>query len=307
MKRESIDKLLAFDIKYILCYNFVKKGGIYMFDLYNLLKESDINLVLAVLAIIVIIWFYNELRKAFYETEKSYTERYDKALEAYGEIKELIYKTINLKDNKIENISKEINFSKLYSFAPKLILKKIDELREEKSNNKLMELIKCIDDEIYRIKALQSDSVSNSNSGSFVDVILQFFVRTKMKSFCQPFILFLVSVLSMGSFYQNKFNTLPLYVKIQAISITLEALTILFVLLIFGEKLVRSLFVRSFKNWVILFIFIVIPTILSFINPKVFAIFSFIVTWIYIIFLSRKAFRINHTINAENNSSVVVK
>jgi hypothetical protein len=251
-------------------------------------QSNDKETIVAAFIIVVVIWIYKEVRNNYIESDRLTAERINKALEVYGELGVELSNLLHRKSN--ENLL-DTKLSKSYPYLPKRLLEKFMEwkLDGEKEEN-IQNLLEKLNIEIIRLKRKQKDPVSYLMDNTAIGSIELFLHNTKVGTFIQPlkFLTGIVFIIIMGIIIGYSFILADTVKRVYILLATMNFIFYFMEFLLYVDIVVEKRFISSFKNWILIILFIIIPAILLFLGQWYLAILSTVLFWIHtIIFLPK--------------------
>jgi len=160
-------------------------------SIINAFQNGQIGTLLAAAFFVFVIWFYREIRNTLMDVEKSNSEKADKALCVYGELKAQMYIYENEKLSK-SSLIKELAIG--YPFLPIDYINKIIKWEANDAEHSTSHLISELNEEILRIKVLQKDQISYKPDGFILSLLENFFIKIKMSTFIIPFMFIMIAI-----------------------------------------------------------------------------------------------------------------
>jgi len=235
--------------------------------IFNAFKNGQIGTLLAASFFVFVIWFYREIRNTLIDVEKSNSEKVDKALIVYGELKAQMYIYENEKLNKALLI-KEL--AKGYPFLPVNYINKIIKWEADDEEQSTSHLISELNEEILRIKVLQKDQISYKPDGFIISQLENFFIKIKMSTFIIPFMFIMIAIPILFIFGYNV-QSVSAKPGVDQFEMFVRIITILINILLFdfiitlhvNKKLKSSKLVVS----VYFVMAIIVPLLIYWLNP----------------------------------------
>lgn len=165
-------------------------------SIINAFQNGQIGTLLAAAFFAFVIWCYREIRNTLMDVEKFNSEKIDKALSVYGEIKAQMYIYEKQKLNKALLI-KELALG--YPFFPIDYINMIIRWETDDEEQSTSQLISELNEEILRLKFLQKDQISYKPDGFVISILETFFIKIKINTFIIPFmfIMFAIPIISI--------------------------------------------------------------------------------------------------------------
>lgn len=159
--------------------------------IFNAFQNGQIGPLLAAAFFVFVIWFYREIRNTLIDVEKSNSEKVDKALSVYGELKAQMYIYEH------ENLNKALLIKELaigYPFLPIDYINKIIKWEADDAEQSTSQLISELNEEILRIKVLQKDQICYKPDGFIISLLENFFIKIKISTFIIPFMFIMIAI-----------------------------------------------------------------------------------------------------------------
>lgn len=242
------------------------------------------NLILAGI-ILMVIWIYREVRNSLIEVEKLNTERLDKALIIYGELKVSL---LSFKKNDTIQIGQK--FANSYPFFNRELLKKAICLEKDLSDQGIDDFILVLESEVLRLKSLQSDPISRKPSGYFFDEIEYFLSKTKFSSFFQPILFLFMAfiIVAVISTFTLKYEKSDVYGKIQLFFLFADTISHFVFIATFIELLIDCRFKHTLYNWLRVCGLVIMPGVAFWVlRYNWLLVANLILVWIFFIYFFR--------------------
>ncbi|MBT2289311.1 hypothetical protein J7E73_09210 [Paenibacillus albidus] len=133
----------------------------YTIEFIKSMFPDSLTAAIVIILTVLVFWMYKELRNNFLESSKSNQQRIDKALEAYSDLEFEIYKYSNERSDLFTVTEKMSKASSLMTYdLLKQYIKFKETTDEALKKDLLLKFHKEVENEIYRLKFMQTDSVT---------------------------------------------------------------------------------------------------------------------------------------------------
>ncbi|MGI1659677.1 MAG: hypothetical protein ACRKFN_11910 [Desulfitobacterium sp.] len=229
---------------------------------FNAVSNNRLGDLAVPVLIVICAWLYKEIRTSLMEADKYDAERINKALQVYAKLESTIIKCkLSFSENFYDNLADA------YPFIHKELLRQAYNLKKNFNSADADKFLAKLEEEIFRLKNLQTDLTSNERHEYFVNEVDFFIKKTKMKSFILPliFILIALTVVIFYIVFLYEFEKANIFGKLNLGAGASYLLSIMFILSLLVDVFINFKFIHTRNNWIKLVLMCILPIILYFV------------------------------------------